>query len=300
MYRSSNYSRSSKAETQAPKPTKTESNDVDPFILDFGTSVSVNEDQRRMIRVEIQELDDKIELSTNANKQEEGIQVQLKKDLSHSHSEIKKLARGSLEQSETSGVHSDLLGGLERSLDIELAGPAGIKDDVGGITGGGTSSSPHTVSGDGDIPHSTEGESNNKKVRQSHQDQLAEAYANMTKSFAALKQISESIDSNLLRKRIATTDTDAIYKTIEDEKLHSILAEKRDEATKQEEEGQKERNRKHSLKSSTQQSRTQSAALAQDVANKVKKSDIERWIDNRCITVLLPPPLNHCCMFLCL
>ena len=68
---SNNNATTPSAVTDASSVDTANDSSVDPFLLDFGTSVNVTEDLCRGIRAEIQEIDTSISKVTNFSKQEE-------------------------------------------------------------------------------------------------------------------------------------------------------------------------------------------------------------------------------------
>lgn len=121
-------SRPSAFETPAPSNSSSldaSSASVDPFLLDFGTSINVTEDLRHEIRSEIQEIDAKIAKGTQAHQQEQRVQKQLKQDLHHTFSEMRNLSRGAADRLEDAQVHSSFLNGLGTTLNTDLARSTG-------------------------------------------------------------------------------------------------------------------------------------------------------------------------------
>ena len=102
---------------------------VDPFLLDFGTSINVTEDLRREIRSEIQEIDAKIAKGAQAHQQEQRVKKQLQQDLHHTFSEMRNLSRGAADRLEDARVHSSFLNGLDTTLNSNLARSTGVLPD---------------------------------------------------------------------------------------------------------------------------------------------------------------------------
>lgn len=86
-------------------------------------SVNVNEDLRRTIRMEIQQLDLSIGQSKETLYEEASTKAQFQKDLGHAHSEMRSLSRGASDQLENARVHGSLLMTLERQLQSEIVEP---------------------------------------------------------------------------------------------------------------------------------------------------------------------------------
>jgi hypothetical protein len=105
---------------QKETPNASSSVLVDPFILDFGTSVNVNEDLRRTLRMEIQLLDNSIGQRKAILQEEASTEAQFQKDLRHAHSEMLNLSRGASDQLENARVHASFLMSLERQLNTEI------------------------------------------------------------------------------------------------------------------------------------------------------------------------------------
>ncbi|CAJ1933794.1 unnamed protein product [Cylindrotheca closterium] len=116
---------------EASAPSSTNSHDsastsVDPFLLDFGTSINVTEDLRREIRSEIQEIVAKLAKGTQAHQQEQRLQKQLQQDLHHTFCEMRNLSRGAADRLEDAQVHSSFLNGLDTTLNTDVARPTGV------------------------------------------------------------------------------------------------------------------------------------------------------------------------------
>ena len=231
---------------------------VDPFILDFGTSVNVNEDLRRAIRAEIQELDDAIVVTTKSNTHEETVKRQLKQDLSHSLAEMQNISRGASEQLESAAVHSNFLSGLEKTLHVNLVKTTGVKPPTnGGIESSEIEKTSPNV-----------GVGNSQKIRK-NKDLFKEKAEKLKRITTSLKQTSEKVDSIFHLQKELVNKTHTIRKTIKSEGLEEIFERAKQGAIDRAAEAENESQRKLSMKSATQQIRDRTGSHAQGVADKV-------------------------------
>jgi hypothetical protein len=94
--------------------------DSDPFFLDWGSSVNVNEDLRRSIQSEINSLDQEIRHLDNSISKEEKISSQLRKDYSHAQAELINLRRGACDEKDNAAMNEQIQMRLAESLQKEL------------------------------------------------------------------------------------------------------------------------------------------------------------------------------------
>lgn len=92
----------------------------DPFILDWGSSVNVNEDLRRSIRVEIEEIETDIKTLQSTVKAEEKISNHLTKDFAHARAELMNLSRGAVDDCDNSIMNEQIQMRLRDSLMMEV------------------------------------------------------------------------------------------------------------------------------------------------------------------------------------
>ena len=92
----------------------------DPFILDWGSSVNVNEDLRRTIRAEIEEIETDIKTLQSNVKVEERISNQLTKDFAHVRTELMNLSRGAVDDRDNSIMNEQIQMRLRESLMMEV------------------------------------------------------------------------------------------------------------------------------------------------------------------------------------
>ncbi len=92
----------------------------DPFFLDWGSSVNVNEDLRRTIRTEIEGIDSDIKTLQSNVRQEEKISAQLTKDFAHARAELVNLSRGATDDRDNSIMNEQIQLRLRDSLMTEV------------------------------------------------------------------------------------------------------------------------------------------------------------------------------------
>lgn len=260
-------SRPAEAAAGRSSVSTTAASTVDPYILDFGTSVNVNEDLRRSIREEIQELDDSIVVSKTSKKHEEMVKSQLNQDLAHSHAEMRDLSRSTSDQLENAGVHSSFLSGLKKTLRKDLVETTGLRT---------TGVNNKNVMEDAEVENNVPPSGNDNKSlavgtnkHRTNKDIIKEKAETLKKLTASIKQHGEDIDSLFLQKKTHVEAINACKKAIESEALEATAEEKRQEAELKAVDVQNKAQRKRSIKSEIQNIRTRTGAHAQGVADKV-------------------------------
>lgn len=93
----------------------------DPGILAFGTSVGINDDLRRSIGVEIQEIDSICSKMKDDMNRESNIRDELVKTMSHSINEVKSLDQVASDLVDNLNMNVQILVGLETTLGTALA-----------------------------------------------------------------------------------------------------------------------------------------------------------------------------------
>jgi chromosome segregation ATPase len=96
------------------------STDIDPFVLDFGSSVNISEELYRSICVEIKEIDEEISSLQNEYKSEERIRMQLIKDYSHALTEMNHIGRDAYEDLEQARVRQHLMNHIRDSIEKDI------------------------------------------------------------------------------------------------------------------------------------------------------------------------------------
>jgi peptidoglycan hydrolase CwlO-like protein len=92
----------------------------DPFFLDWGSSVNVNEDLRRTIRNEIEGIESDINSLQSNVKVEEKMSSQLTKDFAHARAELMNLSRGATDDRDNSIMNEQIQMRLRDSLMMEV------------------------------------------------------------------------------------------------------------------------------------------------------------------------------------
>ncbi len=92
----------------------------DPFFLDWGSSVNVNEDLRRTIRAEIEDIESDIQKLHSNVKAEEKVSNQLTKDFCHARNELMNLSRGATDDRDNSIMNEQIQMRLRESLTTEV------------------------------------------------------------------------------------------------------------------------------------------------------------------------------------
>jgi len=101
----------------------------DPFFLDWGSSVNVNEDLRRTIQAEIGALDKDLHKLEQTNRAEERTASLIQRDYSHSQAELISLNNAGLEEKENATMNEQLQIRLGDSLVKEVVNVISNQND---------------------------------------------------------------------------------------------------------------------------------------------------------------------------
>lgn len=239
------------------------SSSVDPFLLDFGTSVNVTEDLRREIRTEIQEIDKKIQTGLNENKQEQRLAGQLQQDLSHAQCEMRNLSRGAADRLDDAGVHASFLNGLETSLHTDLVtstGPLpGCRSPVSVLSAGDARSMPPTSG--------TSKKATKKKTNKQVLGEKREIVKKLVQSFQEQSKIGET---RRREKETLLQQKQQIEDTIRTGGLESILEQSKQKNEHSQVDVKNESHRQQHLKEKMQSVRGKCGEHGQKLADKVK------------------------------
>ena len=92
----------------------------DPFFLDWGSSVNVNEDLRRTIRTEIEVIETEVNSLQSNVRAEEKTSAQLTRDFAHARVELMNLSRGATDDRDNSIMNEQIQMRLKDSLMMEV------------------------------------------------------------------------------------------------------------------------------------------------------------------------------------
>ena len=102
--------------------TDTNSASADPFLLDWGSSLNVNEDLRRTIQTEISQIDKDLKSLDASIRTEQKVASQSHKDVSYAQAELMHLARGAGDEEGNASLSESIQGRLGDSLEKEVLG----------------------------------------------------------------------------------------------------------------------------------------------------------------------------------
>eukprot|EP00934_Nitzschia_sp_Nitz4_P005973 Nitzschia sp. Nitz4//scaffold38_size140716//100264//101959//NITZ4_003156-RA/size140716-snap-gene-0.148-mRNA-1//1//CDS//3329550105//5963//frame0 len=246
----------------------------DPYLMDFGTSVSVNEDLHRVIRGEIQDLDDSIGAVGIEVKREETVGRQLRQDLSHSLVEIQNLRRGANDQKDHVQAHTTFLDGLRNTLQATMIGPSGrtIRGSLVFEQREHNGSSSNQPVGKADQTSYSKHDST-KAVIKSCENKFQSLSGNV-------KQVSNDMKTLVQEQRNVSMQIRTIQERIETENLQSLLVSNRKEAEDEHRELNTMRQAIATIQADLIQMRTQGGANAQRLADLTKQIDSNREIHN--------------------
>ncbi len=233
---------------------------VDPFLLDFGTSVNVNEDLRHVIRGEIQEIDESINVVGSEMKKEETVEKQLRHDLAHSLSEMTNLSRCVNDQLENVHVHTTFLQGLQSTLQVDLVLSSGIKARNASV-----------VSPQQDCDQNATSLKESAKQSNSYKDIIHCCGKKLKKMTSSMKEASRDLEELFAKHRTTIEMTQAIQQRIEVDALETVLKERTQEGNLVMQELEATKDNLQAIKLATHKKRTESGSNAQQLADLVSE-----------------------------
>eukprot|EP00980_Cylindrotheca_fusiformis_P025313 scaffold13478_cov132-Cylindrotheca_fusiformis.AAC.6 len=263
---------SSRNPSAAEKPMMmAEDSSVDPFLLDFGTSVNVTEDLHSEIRAEIQEMEAKIQTGLQENQQESRVAGQLQQDLSHAHCEMRNLSRDATDRLDDANVHTSFINGLETTLQADLVastGPLpGCRSPVSVLL-------MNDKDKNGDEPSTvpTPKESSNWPTKRNTNKQVLEEKKEIVKKLmTTLQQQSKVGEARHQEKEALLQEKRQIEQTIQTGGLEAILEQTKQKNEHAQVDVQNESQRQQHLKEKIQSVRNQCGEHAQQLADKTKE-----------------------------
>ena len=244
--------------------------DVDIGVLQWGSSVNLNEDLRRTILTEIGNIDDSITNLHGSVKNEERTASQLAKDLIHAKSEMINLRRGAAENLDDASMNADVQARLAETTKSQVIAVVTPPVSPEGPTDG--------EYGDGNVGHDEEGDINNPLPSSfpalgRNKSTLA---AYVARSAAEARRVSDSIRSHRdalrdTRTRIASVDEECagVSGRIDSDDLAGAKGAAERELDARRRELEAERQRERSVKEATKQARGRCGDYGQEIANSV-------------------------------
>lgn len=246
------------------------SSSVEPFVdlLDFGSSVVVNEDIIRVIGGEVHEIEESINVIDGESKKEEMVERQLRQDLSYSYSEMTNLSRGANDQLDNVNVHSTFIRGLGNTLHADLVVSSGIRGMAAVVSP--PPSSGARVRGSDGAPDAERGGSNEScSATESYKDIIQRRSEKLKEVTATMKATAKEVDELFELQRTTIEATNATQLRLATEGLDSILEQKKQERDRLVEESKQEQEKLQAFKLATNKSRTGRCSKAQELADLV-------------------------------
>lgn len=246
------------------------SSSVEPFVdlLDFGSSVVVNEDIIRVIGGEVHEIEESINVIDGESKKEEMVERQLRQDLSYSYSEMTNLSRGANDQLDNVNVHSTFIRGLGNTLHADLVVSSGIRG-MAAVVSPPPSSGAHVRGSDG-APDGERGGSNEScSATERYKDIIQQRSEKLKEVTATMKATAKEVDELFELQRTTIEATNATQLRLATEGLDSILEQKKQERDRLVEESKQEQEKLQAFKLATNKSRTGRCSKAQELADLV-------------------------------
>ena len=232
---------------------------LDPFLMDFGASVSVHEDQIRHVRGGTQEIEERISKTHSDLKKEETLNRQLKQDLVHCETEKRHILQVTSDQLETVQMQRNVLQGLENTLCanlVVLTTPPPTSVVVSPDRGADTNrSSQHTPVNYG-------------------KDVLPDRQHTLTQLSRQMKDDTREIKELHLQMKTYGDKLRTLQERAEKESLLVVLLEKTKEADRIEKEVEQELQKSQVTKAAILKKRTEAGSNAQELADLVRTTDM--------------------------
>ena len=246
-----------------PHPTTMDSDSeapLDPFLMDFGASVSVHEDQIRHVRGGTQEIEERISKTHSDLKKEEMLNRQLKQDLVHCETEKRHILQVTSDQLETVQMQRNVLQGLENTLCANLVV----------LT---TPPPPTSVVVSPDRGADTNRSSQHTPVNYG-KDVLPDRQHTLTQLSRQMKDDTREIKELHLQMKTYGDKLRTLQERAEKESLLVVLLEKTKEADRIEKEVEQELQKSQVTKAAILKKRTEAGSNAQELADLVRTTDM--------------------------
>jgi len=255
-------------------------------LLFFGTSVDLNDDLRRTIRTEIDQIEQSTSIVSSQAKSEERSFGQLSKDLTRARNEMMEFQRGGSDYREEAMMNDEVLERLREEFKGEMGphvavipgGGRGEEEEESEAYGsfGEEEKGADDMDGDGDGGGNHAGTGPTKRVYYSRGKFIARKKSQLKAQTFTIQSIQRDIEQ--IKKRHASTEeeTDNILQVIQSRQLYATKAssEKAVEEKRRELEAECQRNR--GVKEAIQAARAKSGGFAQMITDKFKEQTTER------------------------
>jgi hypothetical protein len=251
------------------------SSGVEPFVdlLDFGSSVVVNEDIIRVIGGEVHEIEESISVIDGESKKEETVERQLRQDLSYSHSEMTNLSRGASDQLESVNVHSTFIRGLENTLYADLVVSSGIRGTAAAAVVSPLPPSRARAGNRAEEGSNQESSLSSPAESSVYKDLIKERNEKLKETTASMKVTAKEVDEFFEQQRTTIEATKAIQRRLTTEGLDLVLDQKKQEGDRLVEESKQEKEKLQAFKLAINKCRTERCSKAQQLADLVSSLD---------------------------
>jgi chromosome segregation ATPase len=261
----------------------------DPFFLEFGSSVSVNEDLYREIHNEVRQLEASTQKTHQEIKTESRTQLHLAKDYAHATNEMKMLSRNTAEAVEEAVMNQETrvqLAEQFRTGLVDQIRPENEFDDqndnmnVDGLDGTKRKAKPQ----DG------EGAQNHQSLL-SLSEVVVKATKDLEEAMATSHKLRDSVDAIAAEKREIEEETFVIQQRLgPTSELTNMLGEAKEELEARRLELEAEDQRVESLKEACHQSRTKCTEYATELVDQVRRLAVfkreAQHVPRRCVAIL--------------
>lgn len=238
-------------------PSASEETSVSEPLLSWGSSVNVNEDLRRSIRKEIEDVDESIDTLQSNIKNEDRTSTQLAKDFAHARTEMVQLRRGAADKLDGETMKDQVRHRLKASLRSELMSPTSVVSSSHSTLESSSQEGKETDASGKDKPPATLGA-------------YLQQRANELKVLASfIAKEKEFLMQSKAEKDDLEHQTETILGRIEAGKLLEELEASKKESAYRSEEYDKEERHKRATKEAVQKVRAQSGHYAQQIADQV-------------------------------
>ena len=234
---------------------------LDPFLMDFGASVSVHEDQIRHVRGVTQEIEERISKTHSDLKKEETLNRQLKQDLVHCETEKRHILQVTSDQLETVQMQRNVLQGLENTLCANLVVPSTTHPPAAAVV----------ISPDRIV--ATNSSSHRAPVNYGR-DVLPKRQQTFLQLSRQMKDDTREIKELHLQVQTYRDQLRAMQERVEAENLPAVLLEKTKEADRMEKEVHQETEESQVTKAAILKKRTEAGSNAQELADLVRTTSM--------------------------
>ncbi|KAL7454144.1 hypothetical protein ACHAWC_005780, partial [Mediolabrus comicus] len=246
--------------------------------MDFGSSVDIQDEMRRTIRAECDELDKTNSIIASNVKSEERTLHQLTKDYQCAKNEMASLRRDGGDILDEETMTDDIRRGFKEQFESEVlphvTASHNEDDDAAAIISDDEGGNNNNNDGDGSSPHQQEHSSSSSSSGgrvYSHGKFLARKHAELNNKKIAMNAKSQEIKMGMKNIKAIDDETMKIHQSIESRGLESVMKQGERTIAQLQREVEVENQRNRGVKEAIQAARANSGVNAQTIAEKAKE-----------------------------